>query len=139
MYLFVCLKSTYLLASAAASENHASSTTPEPQSARRRSSEESAKFSEKCSICLGAPQNLSYPDECQHRFCFVCLLEWSKVKLQCPLCKTPFKHIVHSIKAPDDFQKYAVFDFRFFSKNSRLFLTFNSYVSFQLTVNKGSF
>src|SRR4051812_24980738 len=40
---------------------------------------------EKCVICLGEPQNLSFTDTCQkHKFCFVCILEWSKIKAECP-------------------------------------------------------
>ena len=32
-----------------------------------------------CSICLGQIENMSYTDSCFHKFCFTCLLEWSKV------------------------------------------------------------
>ena len=32
-----------------------------------------------CSICLGEIKNKCFTDSCMHRFCFSCLLEWSKV------------------------------------------------------------
>jgi E3 ubiquitin-protein ligase Topors len=32
-----------------------------------------------CAICLGKLENMSYTDSCFHKFCFVCLVEWSKV------------------------------------------------------------
>ena len=33
-----------------------------------------------CAICLGQIENMSYTDSCFHKFCFTCLLEWSKVR-----------------------------------------------------------
>ena len=33
-----------------------------------------------CAICLGQIENMSYTDSCLHKFCFTCLLEWSKVR-----------------------------------------------------------
>ena len=35
-----------------------------------------------CAICLGQIENMSYTDSCFHKFCFTCLLEWSKVRIQ---------------------------------------------------------
>lgn len=35
-----------------------------------------------CAICLGTLENKSFTDSCFHMFCFVCLQEWSKVKLR---------------------------------------------------------
>ncbi|XP_015240358.1 PREDICTED: E3 ubiquitin-protein ligase Topors-like [Cyprinodon variegatus] len=60
----------------------------------------------KCPICLDAFHNMSYLDRCLHKFCFRCILEWSKNKPECPLCKQPFSSIYHSIKSDQDFQKY---------------------------------
>ena len=34
-----------------------------------------------CAICLGQIENMSYTDSCLHKFCFTCLLEWSKVRI----------------------------------------------------------
>jgi E3 ubiquitin-protein ligase Topors len=33
-----------------------------------------------CAICLGDLENMSYTDSCFHKFCFTCLVEWSKVR-----------------------------------------------------------
>ncbi len=62
---------------------------------------------EKCPICLGTPpQNVSRTDSCCHKFCFVCILEWSKVKAECPLCKQRFRSIIHNIRSEEDYDKY---------------------------------
>lgn len=60
----------------------------------------------KCPICLDIFNNISYLDICLHKFCFRCILEWSKNKAECPLCKQPFNSIYHSIKSEQDFKKY---------------------------------
>ena len=59
-----------------------------------------------CAICLGKLENKSFTDSCYHMFCFVCLLEWSKVKAECPLCKQKFSSIVHNVKSYDNFEQY---------------------------------
>eukprot|EP00918_Siedleckia_nematoides_P096902 GHVU01212546.1.p1 GENE.GHVU01212546.1~~GHVU01212546.1.p1 ORF type:complete len:438 (-),score=49.73 GHVU01212546.1:71-1384(-) len=59
-----------------------------------------------CSICLGQLENKSFTDSCFHMFCFVCLLEWSKVKAVCPLCKQPFKSIIHNVRSVQDYDQY---------------------------------
>lgn len=61
-----------------------------------------------CAICLGNLENMSYTDSCFHKFCFTCLLEWSKVKAVCPLCKVKFKSIIHTIKGDDNYESYTV-------------------------------
>ncbi|XP_063151060.1 E3 ubiquitin-protein ligase Topors [Candoia aspera] len=62
----------------------------------------------KCPICLDKFENVAYLDRCWHRFCFRCVLEWSKNKAECPLCKQPFHSIVHSMRSEDDFKVYTV-------------------------------
>ncbi|XP_017438748.1 uncharacterized protein LOC108344770 isoform X2 [Vigna angularis] len=52
-----------------------------------------------CPICLGPFLQLSYLDKCFHKFCFNCILRWTKVaagkhrsvpsSVKCPLCKLP--------------------------------------------------
>lgn len=59
-----------------------------------------------CAICLGQMENKSFTDSCFHQFCFVCLLEWSKVKAECPLCKQSFKSIVHNVRSYKDYDQY---------------------------------
>ncbi|KAM6105610.1 LOW QUALITY PROTEIN: E3 ubiquitin-protein ligase Topors-like [Pterocles gutturalis] len=62
----------------------------------------------KCPICLDRFDNVSYLDPCLHRFCFLCVQEWSKNIAECPLCKQPFFSIIHTIRAEDDFKEYIV-------------------------------
>lgn len=53
----------------------------------------------KCPVCLQKfSKNISYTSICLHPFCFECILQWSKVKHNCPLCKTQFDRILFSIK-----------------------------------------
>lgn len=65
---------------------------PEPNSGEENSGTNDADSSRKqderckspdptCSICLGQIENMAYTDSCFHKFCFTCLLEWSKVGL----------------------------------------------------------
>lgn len=61
-----------------------------------------------CAICLGALENKSFTDSCFHMFCFVCLQEWSKIKAECPLCKQPFKSIIHNVKSYDKFDQFVL-------------------------------
>ena len=59
-----------------------------------------------CPICLGDIDNKSMTDTCLHKFCFTCLLEWSKVRAVCPLCKGQFSAIIHNIRSDDDYDRY---------------------------------
>ena len=61
-----------------------------------------------CPICLGRLENRSYTDTCFHKFCFVCLVEWSKVKPVCPLCKQPFTSVIHSVQSYEDFEQLPI-------------------------------
>lgn len=47
-----------------------------------------------CSICFTAPAVVpSYPDCCNHTFCYDCLVTWSDMLNICPLCKRKFHFI----------------------------------------------
>lgn len=49
-----------------------------------------------CGICLTEEDKRRLRgtlDCCSHYFCFVCIMEWSKVESRCPLCKQRFKTI----------------------------------------------
>ena len=59
-----------------------------------------------CSICLDKLENMSCTNSCLHKFCFTCLLEWSKVKPECPLCKSKFTSIIHTIVSDDRYESY---------------------------------
>lgn len=59
-----------------------------------------------CAICLGKLQNKSFTNSCLHQYCFTCLLEWSKVKPECPLCKQGFQSIIHNVRSIEDYDQY---------------------------------
>ena len=50
-----------------------------------------------CAICQRFHVNKSSMD-CGHVFCFSCLLEWCKIKLECPTCRQPFLQYRHSFE-----------------------------------------
>uniref|UniRef100_A0A3Q4HIP0 RING-type E3 ubiquitin transferase n=1 Tax=Neolamprologus brichardi TaxID=32507 RepID=A0A3Q4HIP0_NEOBR len=73
---------------------------------RKRSSEtKSAEVSpdSKCPICLDTFSNISRLDRCLHRFCFRCILEWSKNKAECPLCKQQTLYCYCSIEILNEY------------------------------------
>jgi hypothetical protein len=46
-----------------------------------------------CSVCLAEPTDVSEINCCNHKFCFECIYQWSRVTNTCPLCKTRFTKI----------------------------------------------
>lgn len=79
--------------------------TPGEASGRRESA---ASPPPNCSICLGKLVNKSFTDSCLHQFCFGCLLQWSKIKTECPLCKQSFTSIIHNVRSEKDYDQYHV-------------------------------
>lgn len=64
---------------------------------------------EKCAICLQIlGKTKSYTSQCFHQFCFECLIQWSAIKLSCPLCKTPFDRILFNIKSCAQYKQFDV-------------------------------
>lgn len=61
-----------------------------------------------CSICLGRCNNKCFTDACMHYFCYTCLVEWSKIKPECPLCKKPFRSIIHNVMSENHYDEYVV-------------------------------
>ncbi|XP_023160345.2 E3 ubiquitin-protein ligase Topors, partial [Drosophila hydei] len=61
-----------------------------------------------CAICLSRCRRKCFTDSCMHQFCFKCLSEWSKIKAECPLCKQPFKTIIHNVRSLGDYDRYPV-------------------------------
>lgn len=64
---------------------------------------------EKCPVCLQKFQSSnskSYTSKCFHSFCFECILEWSKVRYNCPLCKAEFKRIIYDLISRLEFKEY---------------------------------
>ncbi|XP_022946760.1 uncharacterized protein LOC111450733 [Cucurbita moschata] len=60
-----------------------------------------------CPICLGPIIQPSYLDKCFHKFCYNCIVQWTKVvsgkhsctlsSIKCPLCKTESPSIIHGL------------------------------------------
>ncbi|KAL4235668.1 hypothetical protein ACF0H5_004063 [Mactra antiquata] len=86
--------------------DHSSNKADESSSPQERSGASSPDPN--CAICLGKLENKSFTDSCFHQFCFDCLVEWSKVKAECPLCKQPFKSIVHNVRSYKDYDQYHI-------------------------------
>ncbi|KXJ84531.1 E3 ubiquitin-protein ligase Topors [Aedes albopictus] len=62
----------------------------------------------KCAICLGKCRQKCYTDSCRHQFCYRCLLEWSKIKAECPLCKQAFRSIIYTRKTYGHYQEHKI-------------------------------
>ncbi|KAK1584688.1 hypothetical protein Q3G72_035257 [Acer saccharum] len=70
-----------------------------------------------CPICLGPVVQESYLDKCLHKFCYNCILHWTKVvaskhssllsSVKCPLCKTENLSIVHGYDG-SNFQRHYI-------------------------------
>lgn len=58
---------------------------------------------EMCVICRERPSNKSFLDGCFHMFCFQCIMEWAKLKNECPLCKRTFESVYHSVHSIKDY------------------------------------
>lgn len=46
-----------------------------------------------CPICYQYKSNGYTTNECIHKFCYNCLVRWSKFKKECPCCRIKFKNI----------------------------------------------
>ena len=58
---------------------------------------EGEKAVEKCCICLEAFEDVATLNSCVHKYCYKCILEWSKIKPTCPYCQIEFKSISHLV------------------------------------------
>ncbi|CAG2115414.1 unnamed protein product [Medioppia subpectinata] len=61
-----------------------------------------------CPICLTQVSNRSLADTCLHEFCFDCLSEWSSTHNRCPVCRQPYRHIIHNIVSEEVFARTPV-------------------------------
>lgn len=59
-----------------------------------------------CSVCLSEFDNKAFLDKCFHAFCYFCILQWSEIVRTCPLCKSSFTSIIHSVKSMDNYQQH---------------------------------
>ncbi|PSS19645.1 E3 ubiquitin-protein like [Actinidia chinensis var. chinensis] len=79
--------------------------------------ETSRSTSNPCPICLGPLLQESYLDQCFHKFCYNCIVHWTKVvagkcsrppsSVKCPLCKTENFSIVHGYDG-NSFQQHYI-------------------------------
>jgi hypothetical protein len=76
---------------------------------------------ESCAICLEPVSGEAFLDQCFHRFCYHCILQWSEMvlaaslaksgnpkrvaPLECPLCKTHYTSIIHDLVSGTKFQR----------------------------------
>ncbi|KAJ6775359.1 RING/U-BOX SUPERFAMILY PROTEIN [Salix purpurea] len=89
----------------------------------------SSSDSNPCPICLAPFLQESYLDTCFHKFCYKCILQWTKVvshkesrrpsSVKCPLCKTENFSLIYGYDG-SSFQRHYVNqgfeDSSFFSK-----------------------
>ncbi|XP_021817416.1 uncharacterized protein LOC110759642 [Prunus avium] len=83
----------------------------------KNTSSSSSEDSNPCPICLGPIIQDSYLDKCFHKFCYNCILRWTKVvahkqsclptSVKCPLCKTENLSIIHGYDG-SSFQKHYI-------------------------------
>lgn len=59
---------------------------------------------ERCAVCLESVSTRTCLDKCFHEFCHACILQWSEVSRQCPLCKTSYSTLIYEIKSDADYQ-----------------------------------
>ncbi|XP_019187879.1 PREDICTED: uncharacterized protein LOC109182227 isoform X2 [Ipomoea nil] len=82
-----------------------------------RSANEPVPDPNPCPICLGPVTQDSYLEQCFHKFCYNCILRWTKVvaskhscrqtSVKCPLCKIESFSIVHGYDG-SSFQRHYV-------------------------------
>ncbi|XP_069631958.1 E3 ubiquitin-protein ligase Topors-like [Haliaeetus albicilla] len=61
-----------------------------------------------CPICRDARDDVSYAMPCRHQFCLGCILRWTEVKPECPLCRRPVENVRFSVLGEDDYLHCAV-------------------------------
>uniref|UniRef100_A0A8C9MZ83 RING-type E3 ubiquitin transferase n=1 Tax=Serinus canaria TaxID=9135 RepID=A0A8C9MZ83_SERCA len=51
-----------------------------------------------CPICLDTINNPVSVSWCGHAFCFPCILEWSRNRPVCPICREPFRYLLRKVE-----------------------------------------
>ena len=58
-----------------------------------------------CTICMNPNKNKSYTP-CGHGFFFECLVKWSNIKRECPICRTQFYSFKYCPESGTEFKIY---------------------------------
>lgn len=83
----------------------------DPQSSSQMSlRRKSPQLDVSCPVCLSEYDNKAFLDKCFHAFCYFCILQWSEIVRTCPLCKSSFTSIIHSVKSMTDYQQHYLKD-----------------------------
>ncbi|XP_065905921.1 E3 ubiquitin-protein ligase Topors-like isoform X1 [Dysidea avara] len=61
-----------------------------------------------CPICLESFKDKAFVDVCFHTFCYSCILQWADVVSSCPMCKAPFKSIIHNVRSTDSYDQHDI-------------------------------
>lgn len=63
-----------------------------------------------CPICLCEYEVPAMVDQCFHKFCFLCILQWGQVGdvPRCPLCKQNFVSLIYDIESESEFKTHYV-------------------------------
>ncbi|KAM8983645.1 uncharacterized protein PRD47_019577 [Ara ararauna] len=66
------------------------------------------ELEDRCLICLGSCEEVSYVMPCLYHFCYQHILQWAETKPKCPLCKRRIQSILHSMRADDDYVEHVI-------------------------------
>lgn len=69
-------------------------------------SSQKSQCEESCAICLNDTITNRSVLGCNHVFCFDCLVQWCRTKLQCPVCRTAFTTFKYNFRSPTDHDVY---------------------------------
>lgn len=88
----------------------------------KSASTDRTQFGEICPICLDPVSGEAFLDQCFHKFCYHCILQWSEMvlasslaksgnpkrvsSLECPLCKTQYISIIHDFITGTRYQRH---------------------------------
>ncbi|XP_053859701.1 E3 ubiquitin-protein ligase CHFR-like [Vidua macroura] len=60
-----------------------------------------------CPICLDIINNQVSVSWCNHAFCFPCILEWSRNRPVCPICREPFQYLLRKV-GDNNYEVYSI-------------------------------